>query len=40
LTIGETFRAKTGDRSLLPKLLEAPQLPVAIRELAVKLLSG
>ena len=27
VTIGETFRALTGDRSLAPRLLEAPELP-------------
>jgi MOSC domain-containing protein YiiM len=27
LTIGETFRALTGDRALVPRLLDAPELP-------------
>ena len=40
LTIGETFRALTGDRSLLPKLLTAPQLPLDVRESAGSLLSA
>lgn len=39
LTIGETFRALTGDRSLLAKLLTAPQLPADVRESAGALLS-
>jgi MOSC domain-containing protein YiiM len=34
LTIGETFRALTGDRALAPKLLQAPQLPADARGLA------
>ncbi|MGI8666790.1 MAG: MOSC domain-containing protein [Jatrophihabitans sp.] len=31
LTVAETFRALTGDRSLAPKLLTAPELPAALR---------
>jgi MOSC domain-containing protein YiiM len=31
LTIADTFRAMTGDRSLAAKLLAAPELPAAIR---------
>jgi len=31
LTVGETFRALTGDRSLVPKLLTAPELPDEVR---------
>jgi len=27
VTLGETFRALTGERSLMPRLLEAPELP-------------
>jgi MOSC domain-containing protein YiiM len=34
LTIGETFRALTGDRSLAPKLLTAPELPAAVHDKA------
>lgn len=34
LTIGETFRAMSGDRTLAARLLEAPQLPAPIRERA------
>jgi MOSC domain-containing protein YiiM len=32
VTIGETFRALTGDRSLAPRLLEAPELPAALHD--------
>jgi MOSC domain-containing protein YiiM len=32
LTIGETFRAMTGDRSLAAKLLTAPQLPTGVHD--------
>lgn len=31
LTIADTFRAMTGERSLAPRLLAAPELPAAIR---------
>jgi MOSC domain-containing protein YiiM len=31
LTIGEVFRCLSGDRSLAPRLLEAPQLPAQVR---------
>ncbi len=34
LTIGQTFRALTGDRSLAAKLVSAPELPIDVRELA------
>jgi MOSC domain-containing protein YiiM len=34
LTIGETFRALTGDRALAPKLLTAPELPAAVHDSA------
>ena len=34
LTIGDTFRALTGDRSLAARLLEAPQLPVEVHDRA------
>lgn len=40
LTIGESFRALTGDRSLLPKLVTAPQLPADARESAAALLAA
>lgn len=36
LTIGETFRALTGDRTLAARLLEAPELPEWARERARK----
>jgi MOSC domain-containing protein YiiM len=38
LTIGEVFRALTGDRSLVPRLLEAPELPAALHDRARRLL--
>ena len=34
VTIGETFRALTGDRSLAPRLLEASELPAEAQERA------
>jgi MOSC domain-containing protein YiiM len=34
LTLGETFRALTGDRSLAARLLDAPQLPAEAHESA------
>jgi MOSC domain-containing protein YiiM len=34
VTIGETFRALTGDRSLAARLLEAPELPAETRDRA------
>lgn len=37
VTIGEVFRALTGDRSLVPRLLEAPELPEPLQERARKL---
>ncbi|MCW2502021.1 MAG: domain containing protein [Actinomycetia bacterium] len=40
VTIGEVFRALTGDRALAPRLLEAPELPVKIRDKAGKWLAG
>jgi MOSC domain-containing protein YiiM len=36
LTIGETFRALTTEPELLPRLLDAPELPVRIREKALR----
>jgi MOSC domain-containing protein YiiM len=39
LTIGETFRAITGERSLVPRLLDAPELPEKHRERAQKWLA-
>ncbi len=38
LTIGEAFRAMTGDRSLTPRLLEAPELPAKVQDQARQLL--
>jgi MOSC domain-containing protein YiiM len=32
LTVGETFRALTGERELAPKLLTAPELPADVHE--------
>ena len=40
VTIGEVFRALTGDRALVPRLLDAPELPVALREKARRLVDG
>ncbi|MFG1921581.1 MOSC domain-containing protein [Cryptosporangium sp. NPDC048952] len=37
VTIGEVFRALTGDRSLAKRILEAPELPASLREKATKL---
>ena len=37
LTIAETFRALTGDRSLVAKLMTAPELPAEAREWAQQL---
>jgi MOSC domain-containing protein YiiM len=34
LTIGEAFRALTGDRDLVPRLLDAPELPAESHEYA------
>lgn len=39
VTIGEVFRALTLERELMPRLLEAPELPASLREKAEKLLS-
>jgi MOSC domain-containing protein YiiM len=40
LTLGETFRALTGDRSLATKLLTAPELPEDVHQLAHKWLAA
>jgi len=40
VTIGEVFRALTGDRSLAPRLLEAPELPVSLQERARTMLAA
>jgi MOSC domain-containing protein YiiM len=40
VTIGEVFRALTGDRSLAPRLLEAPELPASVRERARKMVAA
>lgn len=40
VTIGDVFRALTGDRALVPRLLDAAELPVALREKARRLLDG
>lgn len=39
VTIGETFRALSGDRELAPRLLELPELPEKYRERVLKWLS-
>lgn len=39
LTIGETFRALTGERALVPKLLTAPELPAETAQWATKVLT-
>jgi len=39
LTIGETFRALTGERALVPKLLTAPELPAETAHWATKVLT-
>ena len=36
VTIGLVFRARTTDRSLIPRLLDAPQLPTADYQFAVR----
>ncbi len=40
VTIAETFRALTGDRSLAPRLLAAPQLPAAAHDSARRWLAA
>jgi MOSC domain-containing protein YiiM len=40
LTMGETFRALTGDRSLAPKLLTAPELPADVHAAARRWLAA
>lgn len=40
VTIGETFRALTGDRSLAARLLEAPQLPTETHDRARRWLAA
>jgi MOSC domain-containing protein YiiM len=40
LTIQQTFRALTGDRELAPRLLDAPELPEAVHQLARTWLAG
>ncbi|SHN25819.1 MOSC domain-containing protein [Cryptosporangium aurantiacum] len=39
VTIGEVFRALTGERSLAPRLLEAPELPSELHDRARKFLA-
>lgn len=38
LTLGDAFRARTGQRELVPRLLDAPQLPAAWHDWARKVL--
>ncbi|MGH8867609.1 MAG: MOSC domain-containing protein [Actinomycetes bacterium] len=38
LTLGETFRALTGDRELVPRLLDAPELPAGSHAYARRIL--
>ncbi|GAA0271618.1 MOSC domain-containing protein [Cryptosporangium japonicum] len=40
VTIGEVFRALTGERSLAARILEAPELPESVRQKAGKMLSS
>jgi MOSC domain-containing protein YiiM len=40
LTIGETFRALTGDRALVPRLLDAPELPEESHAYARRILAS
>jgi MOSC domain-containing protein YiiM len=40
VTIAETFRALTGDRTLAPRLLLAPELPVEAHQTAQRLLAA
>jgi MOSC domain-containing protein YiiM len=37
LTIGEVFRALTGERALMPRLANTPELPPTLREKAMRL---
>lgn len=39
LTVGETFRALTGDRALVPRLLDAPELPAEAHAFARRVLA-
>ena len=39
VTLGDAFRARTGQRDLVPRLLDAPQLPVAWHAWARKVLA-
>ncbi len=40
VTIGEVFRARSGERALLPRLLEADDLPDAVRAWASRILKS
>lgn len=40
VTIGETLRAFSGEPALMPRLLEAPELPSSVREKAARRLAG
>ncbi len=40
VTIAETFRALSGERDLVPRLLEAPELPDETHEYARRILAG
>jgi MOSC domain-containing protein YiiM len=40
VTIGVTFRALTLEPDLLPRLLDAPQLPQQLRDKAARRVSG
>jgi len=40
VTVGEAFRARTGERELVPRLLAAPQLPPAWHQWARKVLAA
>jgi MOSC domain-containing protein YiiM len=39
LSLGEAFRARSGERSLVPKLLEAPELPADLHAWARRTLA-
>jgi hypothetical protein len=40
VTNGEVFRARTGERALVARMLKAPQLPAEAREWAASVLAG
>ncbi|MDP9397499.1 MAG: MOSC domain-containing protein [Actinomycetota bacterium] len=40
VTLGEVFRARSGERALVPRMLEAPALPAEAQDWARKVLAG